>query len=206
MNRIEAIFSFIDEKDKVVDVGCDQAKLSKLLLTRNQCSIASDISEKVIKKAKESIKDDRIDFRVSNGLEKINKDEVDTLVLSGMGTHTIIEILSNTKIKFKKIITISNNYHDILREKMNTFGYIVSEEQIIKENNKYYNLILFVPGNKNYSESELLIGLNHKDIDLYKEYLEYLSNKYKIIKKTSEDKNKKVDKMLEIIDKKLKTV
>ena len=123
-----------------------------------------------------------------------------------MGTHTIIKILSNTKIKFKKIITISNNYHDILREKMNTFGYIVSEEQIIKENNKYYNLILFVPGNKNYSESELLIGLNHKDIDLYKEYLEYLSNKYKIIKKTSEDKNKKVDKMLEIIDKKLKTV
>lgn len=206
MNRIEAIFSFIDEKDKVVDVGCDQAKLSKLLLTRNQSSIASDISEKVIKRAKESINDDRIDFRVSNGLEKIKDNEADTLVLSGMGTHTIIEILSNTNLRFKKIITISNNYHDILRSKMNTFGYIVKEEQIIKENNKYYNLILFVEGNKDYNDSELLIGLNHKDNKLYVEYLNYLLEKYKLIKETSKDKNNKIDKMINIISDKLETV
>ena len=206
MNRIETIFSFIDEKDKVVDVGCDQAKLSKLLLTRNQSSIASDISEKVIKKAKESINDNRIDFRVSNGLDKIYEGEADTLVLSGMGTHTIIEILSNTNLRFKKIITISNNYHDILRNKMNNLGYRVSEEQIIKENNKYYNLILFVNGTKNYSDSELLIGLNHKDKKLYIEYLNHLLKKYKLIKETSKDKNIKIDKMIEIINDKLKTV
>ena len=52
MNRIEAIYQLIDENDKVVDVGCDQAKLSILLAKRNQSSIASDISEKVIIKAK----------------------------------------------------------------------------------------------------------------------------------------------------------
>ena len=114
MNRIETIFSLINIEDKVVDVGCDQAKLSKMLLTRNQSSIAMDISEKVINRAKLNINDDRVDFRVSDGLSKLKENEADTLVLAGMGTHTIIHILSNTKLRFKKIITISNNYHDIL--------------------------------------------------------------------------------------------
>ena len=132
MNRIESIYSLIDENDKVVDVGCDQAKLSIMLAKRNQKSIASDISEKVIDRASKTIKelslDNLIDLRVSNGLDNIKESEVDTLVLSGMGTHTILDILSDTNIKFKKIITISNNYHDILRVKMNDLGYKINKE------------------------------------------------------------------------------
>ena len=139
MNRIEAIYSFIDLKDRVVDVGCDQAKLGILLAKRNQKSIASDISPKVIERASLDIRklglDNLIDLRVSNGLQNIKEAEADTLVLSGMGTHTILEILNNTKLKFNKIITISNNYHDILRDKMNELNYKVDKELIIKENN-----------------------------------------------------------------------
>jgi len=204
LNRIEAIYSFIDLKDKVVDVGCDQAKLGILLSKRGQYSIASDISENVIARAKSTINTPLIDLRVSDGLSNIKQEEADTLVLSGMGTHTIIDILSNTELSFKKIITISNNYHDILRDKMNTLGYIVDIEQIIKENNKYYNLIVFKKGNYNYSESELLLGLNHKDKLLYKEYLEYNLNKYNNIHDKSLDKNKKIDKMINLINEKLK--
>ena len=100
MNRIEAIYKYIDLDDKVVDVGCDQAKLSIMLAGRNQKSIACDISEKVINKAKENIKSNLIDLRVSNGLDEIKEGEADTLVLSGMGTHTIIDILSKTKLRF----------------------------------------------------------------------------------------------------------
>ena len=107
MNRIEAIYSLIDIDDKVVDVGCDQAKLSIMLAKRNQSSIASDISENVINKAKSNIKSNLIDLRVSSGLSNIKEGEVDTLVLAGMGTHTILDILNNTNIRFKKIITIS---------------------------------------------------------------------------------------------------
>ena len=204
MNRIEAIYSFIDIKDRVVDVGCDQAKLALLLSKRGQSSIASDISPKVIEKAKENINDPLIDLRVSNGLEKIKKREADTLVLSGMGTHTIIEILKNTKLIFNKIITISNNYHDILRSEMLKLGYIVDIEQIIFENNKYYNLIVFKRGSAKYNESEILLGLNHKDVSLYKEYLEYNLKKYKKIRETSLDKNIKIDKMINLLESKLK--
>ena len=200
MNRIEAIYSFISESDKVVDVGCDQAKLGIMLAKRNQSSIASDISEKVIKKAKNDIKSDLIDLRVSNGLENIKEGEADTLVLSGMGSHTILDILNNTKLRFNKIITISNNDHDLLRLKMNELDYMVDSEQIIKENNKYYNLIVFVPGNKKYNDYEINFGLNHKDKELYNEYLDYLKNKYKNIKKSSKNKNKKISSLLVLLD------
>ncbi len=199
MNRIEAIYSFISETDKVVDVGCDQAKLGIMLAKRNQSSIASDISEKVINKAKNDIKTDLIDLRVSNGLDGIQENEADTLVLSGMGTHTILEILNNTKLKFKKIITISNNYHDILRTKMNDIDYMVDKELIVKENNKFYNLIVFIPGNKNYSDYEINFGLNHQDDNLYKEYLNYLKTKYEKIKKSSRNKNDKINNLLKLL-------
>lgn len=204
MNRIEAIYSFIDLKDRVVDVGCDQAKLGILLAKRNQKSIASDISPKVIERASLYIRklglDNLIDLRVSNGLQNIKEKEADTLVLSGMGTHTILEILNNTKLKFNKIITISNNYHNILRDKMNELNYKVDKELIIKENNKYYNLILFTKGIKKYSQKELLLGLNQVDNELYKEYLNHLLNKYKTIKKSSKDKNIKIDEMIKLIE------
>ena len=204
MNRIEAIYSFIDLKDRVVDVGCDQAKLGILLAKRNQKSIASDISPKVIERASLDIRklglDNLIDLRVSNGLQNIKEKEADTLVLSGMGTHTILEILNNTKLRFNKIITISNNYHDILRDKMNELNYKVDKELIIKENNKYYNLILFTKGVKKYSQKELLLGLNQVDNELYKEYLNHLLNKYKTIKKSSKDKNIKIDEMITLIE------
>ena len=204
MNRIEAIYSFIDLKDRVVDVGCDQAKLGILLAKRNQKSIASDISPKVIERASLDIRklglDNLIDLRVSNGLQNIKEKEADTLVLSGMGTHTILEILNSTKIKFNKIITISNNYHDILRDKMNELNYKVDKELIIKENNKYYNLILFTKGIKKYTKKELLLGLNQVNNELYKEYLNHLLNKYKTIKKSSKDKNIKIDEMITLIE------
>ena len=199
MNRIEAIYSLIDIDDKVVDVGCDQAKLSIMLAKRNQSSIASDISENVINKAKSNIKSNLIDLRVSSGLSNIKEGEVDTLVLAGMGTHTILDILNNTNIRFKKIITISNNYHDILRDKMNDLNYIIDKELINKDNNKYYNLIMFKEGNKKYSKKELLIGLNHIDKDMYNEYLNYLLNKYLKIKKSSKDNNKKVNEIINLL-------
>lgn len=204
MNRIETIYSLIDKNDKVVDVG-DQAKLGIMLAKTNIKSIASDISINVINRAKEDINKlglgKYIDLRVSNGLSNIKNGEADTLVLSGMGTHTILEILNNTNLRFKKIITISNNYHDILRTKMNDLNYKIDKEIIIKENNKYYNLIQFIEGNNNLTRKEILLGKNHKDTSLYNEYLDYLRNKYINIKKQSRDKNDKIDEMLEYINK-----
>ena len=200
MNRIEAIVSNIDSNDKVADIGCDQVEVGIMLAKKGIKSIASDISINVISKAKEKINslnlEEFIDLRVGNGIETIIDTNTDTLVLAGMGTFTILEILSMYDKRFNKIITISNNNHDILRTKMNDMNYMVSKETIIKEKNIYYNLIVFTPGNKEYTEEELLLGTCHSDIDMYKEWIIYLKDKYNSIKKNSKDKNDKIDKIL----------
>ena len=202
MNRIEAIYSNINIDESVIDVGCDQCELGIMLAKRNQASICSDISEKVIEKAKvhTSKYSKYISLIVSDGLASISEKQIDTLVIAGMGTYTILEIIGSSKIIFKKIITISNNNHDILRSKMKDFNYIVDREQIIKEKNKYYNLIVFKEGTYNYSESEVALGINHVDDKMYMEYLNYLLKKYKKIKLHSKDKNKKIVKIINLIE------
>lgn len=202
MNRIETIVSLITSNDKVADIGCDQVEVGIMLAKKGIKSIASDISIKVIEKAKEKINalnlDSFIGLRVSDGLKNIKEEEANALVIAGMGTYTILSILDTNK-RFNKIITISNNKHDVLRYKMNELNYKVDYEIIIREKDIYYNLILFIPGNKEYNEEELLLGTNHKDILMYKEWKEYLLSKYMDIEKNSKDKNNKINNMIKIL-------
>jgi tRNA (adenine22-N1)-methyltransferase len=202
--RIEKINSYISKSDSVADIGCDQAFLAELLSKREIYSIASDIKENIIKNAKKRLSKSNnkyISFIVSDGLEKI-PDSVDTLVLSGMGTHTILKILNKSTKQYKKIITISNNNHDILRKEMLKLNYKVDKEEIIFEKNKFYNLILFIPGSVKYSKEEILLGKNHQNIELFKRKLEFDLIKNKDIYELSNDK--KILHNIKTIEKKLK--
>lgn len=102
MNRLKCISSYISDNEKVLDVGCDQALLSKLLARRGVYSIASDIKANIIINAKRNLTDlekKYITFTLSDGVpEGVN--QTITLVLSGMGTYTILDILKNSKVFF----------------------------------------------------------------------------------------------------------
>lgn len=183
MTRLDIISSYIKDGEKVLDVGCDKAHLSRILARRGIYSIASDIHKHIIDEAISLTNDELkkyITFKVGDGIT-IEDESKYTLVLAGMGTYTILDIISNSKKKFKKIITISNNNHNILRKEMTRYGYKVYSEEIIKEKNKYYNLIVFVKGHKEYSKEELIIGVNHKNKLLLKEKNDILISKYKEI-------------------------
>lgn len=180
MTRLEKISSYISDNEKVLDVGCDQALLSKILAKRKIYSIASDLRPNIIENAKKNLtplEKEYITFSVSNGVPTILNEEY-TLVLSGMGAHTILDILKNSNYRFNKIITISNNNHDILRTEMSKLNYYVLEEEIIKEKGKFYNLIVFDNVKRDYSKEQILVGINHKNKELLKEKNEYLIKKY----------------------------
>ncbi len=203
--RIKTIFKYINSDDLVADIGCDQALLSELLAKNNMYSVASDIKKNIVDSAKKRIEglglNKYIKFVVSDGVKNIDN-TINTLVLSGMGTHTILKILENSKKQYKKIITISNNNHDILRLKMLDFGYEIDKEEIIFEKDKFYNLIVFKIGKARYSEKEIIFGKNHQNIELFSKKLEYDLNKYKKIyslNKSNETLNriKLIEKMLE---------
>jgi len=187
--RLEKILSYIEDDEKVIDVGCDQALLSVLLAKRKIYSIASDLRENIIKKASENVSPELkkyITFRVGNGITLRDDEKCYVPVLAGMGTYLILDILKNSKFSFDKIITISNNNHDILRKEMNTLGYVSHKEEIIKEKGKYYNLIVFKRGVFEYTLEDLLIGVNHQNLLLLKEKNDMLIYKYKKILNTIE--------------------
>lgn len=198
--RINTILKYIDESDKVLDIGCDQALLGIELAKKSIYSYAGDIKENIVLNAKEKTKiiklDKYITFKTSDGLKEFINDDIDTLVIAGMGTYTILDILKNSK-KYKKIITISNNDHYLLRTEMIKYGYKIKFEEIIYEKNKYYNLIIFIPGKEKYTEKELYFGYNHQNIELLNKRNKYLLEKYNKLPKKGKNKLKNIIEMLE---------
>lgn len=198
-NRLKEIASFIPDNVKMVDIGCDHALLDIYLYKnrKNIKIIASDINENALEQAKKNIKkyklDKFIETRLSNGLDNINSNEIDTIVISGMGSHTIVGILRmNQKklINVDNIIIQSNNHIDFLRERIIELNYYIDSEKLVKDNNIIYTIISFKKGKKRYNKKEIFFGpyLLNENSNLFKEKnkqdLEKLEYLYKIIPKS----------------------
>ena len=107
---------------------------------------------------------------------------IDTIVLSGLGTTTIIDILNKRKEVLKNIknlVISSNNDYYKLRKDITKLGFKIKEEKIVLDKNKYYPVILFVPGKEKYNYYELKYGpvLLEKRERVYLDYLNIRKNK-----------------------------
>ncbi len=175
--RIKTIASLIDKKDIILDVGTDHAYLPIYLVNENLAKkvYASDISEKVLLSSKENIVkndlEDKIKLFLSNGLDNICV-KYNTLVITGMGFHTIKNILDK-KILPNKIILQTNSDHDKLRLYMMKLGYKIDKEITIKDKNIFYVIIKYIKGVEKLTKSQILFGKSQN-----KEYYNHLLNKY----------------------------
>jgi len=202
--RLLAIASLINKDDSIVDIGCDHGYLD-IYLIKNKLykkAIASDISENALSQAKANIEKynltKKIDTVVSNGLENIDVKDINTVVISGMGTSTILNILDNPKVdSINKFIIQSNNNLEELRTAMNKRNYKIIKEIVVYEKGKYYTIIEFVHGKEKLSTTTKLLGAYNKDnIDYYK----YLYDKYKgILNKIPKYKLNKIFSTLHIV-------
>ena len=164
--RLLAIANLVDDNSKVVDIGCDHGLVSIYLAMNKQniSIIASDINQNALDNAIKNINkyhlEDKIKVCLSNGLDNIN-DEIDTIIISGMGGHTIIDILTNNQEKLNtvnNIIIQSNNDIEYVRRKIVKLGYYISKEKLILDKNIYYTVILFTKGKKKYTNKEYYFG------------------------------------------------
>lgn len=164
--RLLAIANLIDDNSKVADIGCDHGLVSIYLAMNKQniSIIASDINQNALDNAIKNINkyhlEDKIKVCLSNGLDNIN-DEIDTIIISGMGGHTIVDILTNNQEKLNtvnNIIIQSNNDIEYVRRKIVKLGYYISKEELILDKNIYYTVILFTKGKKKYTNKEYYFG------------------------------------------------
>ena len=200
-NRLKIITQFIDKKDQVVDVGCDHGYLSIYLIANKLCKrvIASDINKNALAGAIKNVQNSGFDIPVvlSDGINDVDLKGINTLVISGMGTNTVLHILNddNKLKKIDKIVVQSNNDHELLRRELNNKGYYLDNEVIIFDKGKWYVTCLFIKCGKKNTDSEIKYGYLSNS-----EYNDYLVKYYKgILKKIPLTSiRKKYEKYLEI--------
>ena len=127
-------------------------------------------------------------------------------IISGMGGIEIKKILSNNNIDVKKyVLQPQHNEYD-LKDYLIHNNYNIIKDYIIKQKDKFYNIIVCEKGNREYSDNELYFGeenfrLNKDD---FKAYLKYeLDKTTNLLNCVDENKKVKLKKYLDIIEKSL---
>ena len=185
--RLEAVATLVDVGKRVIDVGCDHGYLDIYLTLNNENKcLATDINEKALNSAINNIKkfnlEDKIETKLTDGLKDIKINRKDNIVISGMGTNTIVKILSSSTLSNTLIIS-SNNHIDLLRREVVKLGFYIDTELFIIDKNKPYIIIKFKKGFRKYNLNDFMFGPILKN---NVQYRNYMIKKYKeIIKQVS---------------------
>ncbi|WP_406242265.1 tRNA (adenine(22)-N(1))-methyltransferase [Tissierella carlieri] len=148
--RLLTLANLVPKNSIVADIGTDHGYIPAYLI-ENKISkkvIGTDISkgslDKIIEYVKELGFEDKIDSRLGDGLEVIKPYEVDTVIIAGMGGLLIRDILEKHK-------EISNSIIDFilqpmvaakeLRQYLIENNFEIIKEELVKEENKYYEII-----------------------------------------------------------------
>ena len=180
--RLEAVATLVDVGKRVIDVGCDHGYLDIYLTLNNEnrC-LATDINEKALNSAINNIKkfnlEDKIETKLTDGLKDIKVNRKDNIVISGMGTNTIVKILSESTLSNTLIIS-SNNHIDLLRREVVKLGYYIDTELFIIDKKKPYVIIKFKRGFRKYNLNDFMFGPILKN---NVQYRNYMIKKYKEI-------------------------
>lgn len=179
--RLKAIAGMIPKSSNVIDIGCDHALLDIYLTKYKDCScIASDINLNACNQAIKNIHKYNLENKIkvvnSDGIKQIEVKQQAIVVISGMGTHTILSILEDSKFdKINELIISSHNDYELLRQQL-SLKYQFIEEKIVKERNIYYLLIKLKKGPLPLKKIDYYLGpiLKQKKDLLTKEYYQYL--------------------------------
>ncbi len=148
--RLEAIVELAQSGDTVCDVGCDHAHVP-IRLIQSGCyrhAIGMDVIEGPLGKAAGNLAlygmEDKVELRLSDGLDAYSPGEADTLVITGMGGTLMEEILLRDPIKtksFSALVLGPQSDPDKVRAALRHLGFVIKKEKLIFEDGKYYPVI-----------------------------------------------------------------
>lgn len=165
--RLKTIASLVPPAKSLADVGCDHGYLLIEVFQKYglNYAVAIDNKELPLKNAYDNLKSfpffSKVRFSLSAGLEDL-KEEVEAIVIAGMGGTLITKILKTGLPKHphaKYILQANRNLYELRKflyeEKME----IVSEK-IIFEDGQYYEIIVSKAAREPlfYTEADLIFG------------------------------------------------
>lgn len=156
--RLRKVAGFIPQDAKILDVGSDHAYLPIYLIQQGRISsaIAGEVVEGPYQSAVTNVADnqmsDKISVRLANGLVAFDKkDQIDVIIIAGMGGRLIADILDNGSAKLasvKRLILQPNNREDELRRWLCGHDFQITEEAIVEENGKFYEIMIAEQGHQ----------------------------------------------------------
>ena len=186
--RLKAVADMVTPGLRLADIGTDHAYIP-IYLVENEIipsAIAMDINKGPLNRAEANIKDHGLDqkirTRLSDGLERLEINEADTMIAAGMGGALVIKILSADRTiteNLKELILQPQSEIWKVREYLCRTGYRIIDEKMVIDDEKYYTVMKAVRGEAAYNKAELEYGpvlLERKDPVL----LEFLNREKQI--------------------------
>ncbi|KRK99744.1 tRNA (adenine(22)-N(1))-methyltransferase [Companilactobacillus futsaii] len=169
--RLQAVYQMVDKNTRVADIGSDHAYLPVELLETNIASfaIAGEVAKGPMSRSKEDVDkfglSAKIDVRLGDGLAVINEnDEIDTVVIAGMGGILIKDILTRATEEqlsnVKTLILQPNIGEPLVRHWLVENNFEIIDEDIIAEEHHVYEIIKAQKVNRSVSltEAQYLMG------------------------------------------------
>lgn len=171
--RLTTVASFLSKGTFFADIGTDHAYLPcyVCLSDLNAKAIAGEVNAGPYEAARKTVHSyglsHSIDVRLGNGLHVIHQENIQELVIAGMGGTLITSILNQGKehLQTVKRIIVQPNITEInVRKWFINNDFIITNEQIILENNHFYEIIVAdrleqkIPSTEQLDEKQLLFG------------------------------------------------
>lgn len=188
-NRLKEIVELLGKVKIVVDVGCDHGYVANYLVENNLSDLvyATDISKDSLGKNREYSarrnNEDRVISLVGDGLNPVKDKEFNGVIIAGMGGELIIKILDDSKdiIDDKILVLQPMTASKELRKYLLENGFKIITESIVKDKNKFYEIIKATTGKSSGSKYSYYFGENliEECDDTLIEYIENLLEKNK---------------------------
>lgn len=166
--RLELIASILPHGRGFADVGTDHGYLPVYMAQHGYSGkiIASDINEgplsTAVASARQAGVEDRICFRLCDGLDGCGSEELDTVVIAGMGGDTICGILDRADwVMSRDILLILQpmTKAEVLRYWLTNNDFAICGEWLIEENGEIYQILSARFGARTpLSDAELFTG------------------------------------------------
>ena len=166
--RLQLLADWVRPGARIADVGTDHTFLPVWLVLQGRVSaaIASDLREGPLARGAETAREygvaNLVETRLCGGLDAIRPEEVDTVIIAGMGGETIVHILEKapwTADGRHTLLLQPMSKVEMLREFLADNGYEIVREQLVRDRGTVYPLMEIRAGHMRPTRGQLHAGV-----------------------------------------------
>ena len=162
--RLQGVVSLMPPGGIICDVGCDHGYVAITFIKRGIAErvIAMDVNAGPLEQARRNSAiygvTDKLDFRLSDGLDKVSPGEAEAFLCAGMGGRLMVHIMTEGRAvmdKMKGAVLQPQSELNLVRRHIYEMGWhIVKEDMVFEQDGeepdegKYYPMMYIEPGHE----------------------------------------------------------